>query len=80
MDQDLQSAGVVHESEMATRLGLAGIPVAAETAMIDRDLRLVELTGARYHIAKFLLPTVLRRCAPPKSAACLFHVAYRPPI
>ena len=29
MDQDLQSAGVMHESEMATRLGLAGIPVAA---------------------------------------------------
>lgn len=52
MDQDLQSAGVMHESEMATRLGLAGIPVAAETAMIDRDLRLVELTGARYHIAQ----------------------------
>ena len=52
MDQDLQSAGVMHESELATRLGLAGIPVAAETAMIDRDLRLVELTGARYHIAQ----------------------------
>ncbi|MCH1542515.1 MAG: dihydroorotase [Alphaproteobacteria bacterium] len=52
MDQDLQSAGVMHESELATRLGLAGIPVAAETAIIDRDLRLVELTGARYHIAQ----------------------------
>jgi dihydroorotase len=52
MDQDLQSAGVVHESELATRLGLAGIPVAAETAIIDRDLRLVENTGARYHIAQ----------------------------
>lgn len=51
MDQDLQNAGVMHESELATRLGLAGIPVAAETAIIDRDLRLVELTGARYHIA-----------------------------
>ena len=42
----------MHESEMATRLGLAMIPVAAETAMIDRDLRLVELTDARYHIAQ----------------------------
>lgn len=52
MDQDLQSAGVMHEGELATRLGLAGIPVAAETAMIDRDLRLVELTGGRYHIAQ----------------------------
>ncbi|MFW2437451.1 MAG: dihydroorotase [Parvibaculales bacterium] len=52
MDADLQSAGVMHEGELATRLGLAGIPVAAETAIIDRDLRLVELTGARYHIAQ----------------------------
>ncbi len=52
MDQDLQSAGVMHEGELATRLGLAGIPIAAETAMIDRDLRLVELTGGRYHIAQ----------------------------
>ena len=39
MDADLQSAGVMHEGELATRLGLAGIPVAAETVMIDRDLR-----------------------------------------
>lgn len=52
MDADLQSAGVMHEGELATRLGLAGIPVAAETAIIDRDLRLVELTGGRYHIAQ----------------------------
>ena len=46
----MQSAGVMHEGELATRLGLTGIPVAAETAIIDRDIRLVELTGARYHI------------------------------
>ena len=52
MDADLQSAGVMNEGELATRLGLAGIPVAAETVMIDRDLRLVELTGGRYHIAQ----------------------------
>ncbi len=52
MDADLQSAGVMNEGELATRLGLEGIPVAAETAIIDRDLRLVALTGARYHIAQ----------------------------
>ena len=52
MDQDLQSAGVMHEGELATRLGLAGIPAAAETTRIDRDLRLVELTGGRYHISQ----------------------------
>ncbi len=44
--------GVMHEGELATRMGLAGIPVAAETSIIDRDIRLVELTGARYHVAQ----------------------------
>ncbi len=43
--------GVMNEGEIATRLGLAGIPVAAEAIMIDRDLRLVEWTGGRYHAA-----------------------------
>ena len=43
--------GVMNEGEIATRLGLAGIPVAAEVIMVERDLRLVELTGGRYHVA-----------------------------
>ncbi|MCH6587026.1 MAG: dihydroorotase [Proteobacteria bacterium] len=45
------AAGVMNEGEVATRLGLAGIPAAAEAIMVERDLRLVELTGARYHAA-----------------------------
>ncbi len=47
----LAAAGEVNEGETATRLGLAAIPPAAEIIMIERDLRLVELTGARYHAA-----------------------------
>jgi dihydroorotase len=47
----LARAGVVTEGEIATRLGLPGIPPAAEVIMIERDLRLVEITGARYHAA-----------------------------
>ncbi|HEX9790365.1 MAG TPA: dihydroorotase [Kiloniellales bacterium] len=43
--------GAMNEGEVATRLGLAGIPAAAEAIMIDRDLRLVALTGGRYHAA-----------------------------
>src|SRR3546814_16899951 len=39
------------ESELATRLGVPGIPAAAEVMMVERDLRLVELTGGRYHAA-----------------------------
>ncbi len=43
--------GVMNEGGAATRLGLAGIPAAAEAIMVERDLRLVELTGGRYHAA-----------------------------
>ena len=43
--------GVMNEGEIASRLGLAGIPPEAEAIMIERDLRLVELTGGRYHAA-----------------------------
>jgi dihydroorotase len=50
-EPSLASAGEVNEGEVATRLGLAGIPGAAEVIMIERDLRLVELTGTRYHAA-----------------------------
>ena len=48
-DADLAAAGVMNESELSSRLGLAGIPREAEVIMLDRDLRLVALTGARYH-------------------------------
>ena len=51
-DPDLASTGVMNEGEVATRLGLPGIPREAETIMLDRDLRLVELTGGRYHAAQ----------------------------
>jgi dihydroorotase len=41
----------MNEGEFASRLGLAGIPREAEAIMLDRDVRLVNLTGARYHAA-----------------------------
>jgi dihydroorotase len=48
-EPSLAADGDMNEGEVATRLGLAGIPPAAEAIMIERDLRLVELTGGRYH-------------------------------
>ncbi|MGI9464982.1 MAG: dihydroorotase [Aestuariivirgaceae bacterium] len=46
------TTGVMNEGEVATRLGLPGTPAAAEVIMLERDIRLVELTGARYHAAQ----------------------------
>jgi dihydroorotase len=50
-DPDLIGEGVMNDGELAARLGLYGVPKAAETIMLERDLRLVELTGSRYHAA-----------------------------
>jgi dihydroorotase len=50
-DPDLVGDGVMNESEFAARLGLVGIPKAAETIMLERDLRLVSGIGGRYHAA-----------------------------
>lgn len=50
-DPDLAGEGVMNEGELALRLGLPGIPREAETIMLDRDIRLVALTGTRYHAA-----------------------------
>ncbi|HXG78581.1 MAG TPA: dihydroorotase [Methyloceanibacter sp.] len=48
-DPDLAKDAVMNEGEVSTRLGLRGMPAAAETIMLERDIRLVELTGGRYH-------------------------------
>jgi dihydroorotase len=50
-DPDLVGQGVMNEGEFAARLGLPGIPREAETVMLERDIRLVRLTGGRYHAA-----------------------------
>jgi dihydroorotase len=50
-DPSLAAGGCATESEQATRLGLPGIPAAAEAIMVARDIRLVELTGGAVHFA-----------------------------
>jgi dihydroorotase len=47
----LAEGGMVNAGELATRLGLSGIPPVAEVMMIERDLHLVAMTGAGYHVA-----------------------------
>jgi len=48
-DPWLQAQGCVHEGTVSTRLGLGGIPEAAETIAIARDLLLIEQTGVSAH-------------------------------
>jgi dihydroorotase len=63
-DATLAQGGVMNEGEVSCRLGLPGIPAAAETIILARDVRLVALTGARYHASPISCPgslDVLRR-------------------
>jgi dihydroorotase len=50
-DVSLAAAAVMREGVTATRLGLAGMPAAAESVCVARDVQVAELTGARLHIA-----------------------------
>src|SRR5262245_5993309 len=51
-DPHLTEGTVMNSGEVATRLGLPGVDKAAETIVLERDVRLVELTGGRYHAAQ----------------------------
>ncbi len=50
-DLSLRSDGHMHEGFTATRLGIRGIPSAAESVMVRRDIELAALTGGRVHLA-----------------------------
>ena len=50
-DLSLAAGGCMNEGPVATRLGLPGAPAAAEVAMVQRDILLAELSGARLHVA-----------------------------
>lgn len=50
-DLNLSSGGVMHEGQVATELGLRGIPSVAEESMAARDIMLARMTGSRLHIA-----------------------------
>lgn len=49
-DPTLKAKGVMHEGLVSTRLGLQGIPAAAEEVMVARNLLLAELTGGHIHL------------------------------
>ncbi len=50
-DKALSAGGVMHEGWVAARLGLRGVPAAAEEVAVARDISLAALTGGRLHLA-----------------------------
>jgi len=50
VDASLSAGGLMHEGIMSTKLGMAGIPVLAETILIHRDIELLRYTDSRLHI------------------------------
>jgi len=62
-DAALAAGGVMHEGAWSSKLGLRGQPALAETAVVARDLGLVELTGARMHFLHLSAPASVRLVA-----------------
>ena len=62
-DPWLSNHGCVHEGQVASRLGLAGIPEAAETVAVARDLALVQQTGVRAHFCRLSTAQAVRMVA-----------------
>jgi dihydroorotase len=58
-DPYLTEGTVMNSGEVATRLGLPGVNKIAETIVLERDVRLVEMTGGRYHAAQLSCPESL---------------------
>jgi len=50
-EPSLAEGGLMNKGELASRLGLAGIPREAEVIMVERDIRLAAMSGTRFHFA-----------------------------
>jgi dihydroorotase len=66
-DPELVKGASATEGEYATRLGLPAAPAIAEAMMVERDIRLVELTGARLHFAQISTRASLEAIAAAKA-------------
>lgn len=66
-DVSLAAGAVMREGVTSTRLGLRGMPAAAESVCVARDVQLAELAGARLHIAHLSAKTSLEQVRMAKS-------------
>jgi len=62
-DAALSANGCLHEGRVSTRLGLPGIPEAAETVAVARHLALIEQTGVRAHFCRLTTRRAARMVA-----------------
>ena len=83
VDSAIAEGGAMHEGEVATRLGLRSQPGCAESALVARDLELVEWTGARYHVGRAstsrtveLIADARRRGLPVTAAVTAAHLTW----
>ena len=78
-EPSLAAGGSATESEQATRLGLPGIPAAAEAMMVARDIRLAELTGGAVHFAHVSTGEALGLIRAAKDAGLMVSCDTAPP-
>lgn len=67
VDVGLSRGGHMHEGSVSSLLGMCGIPAVADDVVIARDLKLVELTGARYHVQHLSTATGVEMIAAAKA-------------
>lgn len=73
------SGGVMTSGVMATRLGLSGTPPLAEVMMVERDIRLVEMTGGRMHLTKISTAESVKAIAAAKARGLKITCDTAPP-
>ena len=66
-DPELVAHAAATEGEFATRLGLPAAPALAEVLVVERDIRLMELTGVRYHFGQISTRASLEAIASAKA-------------
>ena len=78
-DPSLAAGGAATEGELATRLGLPGIPAAAEAIQVARDIRLAALTGGAVHFAHVSTAAALALIRQAKDAGIAVSCDTAPP-
>jgi dihydroorotase len=78
-EPSLAAGGAATEGELATRLGLPGIPAAAEAILVERDLALARITGGHVHFAHVSTAAALERIRAAKAEGLAVTCDTAPP-